>query len=87
VNRSVWFMERSDLEALRKVRDRVATGEAARVRKAARVTQTEVARTIGVSHAAVANWETGRRLPRGEAALRYGSLLDFLESRLTVGAP
>lgn len=62
------------------VRARLAArvGFGAAVRKAAGLTQAEVGREVGVTQMAVSRWESGERVPRGEAALRYGELLERL---------
>jgi DNA-binding transcriptional regulator YiaG len=52
-----------------------ADGTARKLREHARLTQAEVAEFAGVTAAAVAAWETGRRTPRGHAARLYGELL------------
>ncbi len=38
----------------------------------------EIARDVGVAVATVSRWETGKRRPRGSAAVRYGELLESL---------
>ena len=43
------------------------------------LTQGEVARAVGATPAAVSGWESGRRMPSGQMALRYARLLDDLE--------
>jgi DNA-binding transcriptional regulator YiaG len=68
-----------DLERLVAVRARCRTGEAAQLRTAAGLSQSDVARTLGVSPAAINRWERGPRSPSGTAALRYASLLEMLE--------
>jgi DNA-binding transcriptional regulator YiaG len=57
------------------------TGEAARIRKAAGLSQAEVADEVGVTREAIAHWETGRRRPGGLPALRWARLLDDLSPR------
>jgi len=39
------------------------------------VSQSEIADETGVTASAIARWEGGSRLPRGEAALRYLDVL------------
>ncbi len=58
-----------------------ADGTARRVREDARLTQAEVAEMTGVTPAAVAAWEAGRRTPRGQPARRYGELLRRLAKK------
>ncbi len=55
-----------------------------RIREAAGVTKAEVARELGVSPAAVHNWEHGARQPRRGMAIAYRLVLDELQ---TVAAP
>ena len=58
-----------------------ADGTARRIRKDAHLTQADIADEIGVTAAAVAAWETGKRTPSGTAARRYGELLRRLAGR------
>jgi DNA-binding XRE family transcriptional regulator len=66
----------TDLLVKARLASRVGFGAA--VRKAAGLTQAEVGREVGVSQMAVSRWESGERVPRGEAARRYGELLERL---------
>ncbi|QIK76036.1 helix-turn-helix domain-containing protein [Nocardioides piscis] len=70
-----------DPVALARVRHLVASGTAKHVRVSAEVSQVEIAQAIGVTHAAISNWENGIRKPRGHAALRYLAVLDGLMGR------
>jgi DNA-binding transcriptional regulator YiaG len=54
-------------------------GTGRRLREAAMLTQAEVAEQCGVTPAAVAAWEAGRRTPSGRPARRYGILLRSLK--------
>jgi DNA-binding transcriptional regulator YiaG len=65
--------------ALASLRADVASGRARLIRERARVSQSEVGRAIGTTGSAIAHWEAGRRVPRGEAAIRYAQLLAELE--------
>jgi DNA-binding transcriptional regulator YiaG len=56
-----------------------ADGTARKIREQALLTQSEVAEQIGVTPAAVAAWESGRRTPSGLPARRYGELLRKLQ--------
>lgn len=56
----------------------IASGEALRVRLAARLSRPELARDIGCDPAAIARWESGDRRPRGEYALQYHHVLQRL---------
>ena len=59
----------------------VASGAPRSIREAAHLSLDEVAASVGVSASAVCRWELGQRLPRGDAALRYGRLLRRLMER------
>lgn len=52
------------------------SGAARAVRESAGLSLAEVAAECAVTKSAVHRWETGQRAPRGEAALRYLTLLD-----------
>jgi DNA-binding transcriptional regulator YiaG len=67
-----------DLLRLARVRELAASGEARRLRETRRVTQSEIARAIGVQPAAVSRWEAGTRRPAGMAGLAYEALLAAL---------
>jgi DNA-binding transcriptional regulator YiaG len=70
-----------DLELLTRVRELAASGEARRLRKAARLSQPEVAAACGTTPSAVSRWERGRRTPRGAAARRYAAIIVGLAKR------
>lgn len=59
--------------ARRVIRDTPAV--ARDLRRQSALSLAEVGRALGVSHAAVHRWETGRRIPRGDLAVRYLDLL------------
>lgn len=63
---------------LARVNELLQSGEAANVRRRAGVTQSQVARTIGVRPATVCRWEKGERTPTSRSAVRLGALLDDL---------
>jgi DNA-binding transcriptional regulator YiaG len=65
-------------EKLQALRARTASGEARKIREAARLSLNDIARSVGTHYSTIARWESGERLPRGEAALRYAALLDRL---------
>jgi DNA-binding transcriptional regulator YiaG len=65
---------------LAEARRLLRSGEARDIRLRAGLSQTEVARSVGVTAGAVSRWETGSRRPVGEAAVRYARLLADLES-------
>jgi DNA-binding transcriptional regulator YiaG len=74
-------MTRRDLALLARTRDHCRTGRARAIREASGLTQAEIASPCNVTAGAIYHWETGGRVPRGEAALRYGRLLRDLEKR------
>jgi transcriptional regulator with XRE-family HTH domain len=61
-----------------RARRAVQDGRARSVREAAGLSQHEVGAVVRVTAAAVSRWESGVRLPRGEAAIRYAKFLDRL---------
>lgn len=61
--------------ALAQMRADVLSGRARELRELAHLTQAEVARAVRVTQSAVAQWEAGRRLPRGKPAARYADFL------------
>jgi transcriptional regulator with XRE-family HTH domain len=71
-------MTTKDLQRLTVVRRLAASGEARRRREAAGISLAELAEHCGVDASSVWRWERGVRRPRGDAALRYGRLLDLL---------
>lgn len=74
------FAARHETEALReRTRSRMASGEAARIRVAAKVTRTAMAEILGCSHTAIAKWEANEgRIQTGQI-LSYGRILDALD--------
>lgn len=68
----------TETEQIARVRELIATGAARRIREAARLSLAEMAKPCHVTASAVWRWEQGKRMPRGEAALRYAALLDGL---------
>jgi transcriptional regulator with XRE-family HTH domain len=71
----------TDLVRLADVRAIAESGTARSLRLAAGLSLAEVAEHVGVSPVTVYRWEVGDRRPRGEAALRYGRLLEALADR------
>lgn len=68
-----------DTILLAQVRSWCRNGRARAIRKAAAMTQPELARACGVDYSTVSSWETGRRVPRhGTGAMTYARLLALL---------
>lgn len=76
-------MTPTEATLLVEVRDAVATGRAARVRRDARLRLAEMAELVDVPVPTLAAWESGRRMPTGAAALRYARALTHLVEQLT----
>jgi len=68
------------LQRLAAVRRLCATGEARQIRESSKLSLSEVADDVAVTPTAIWGWETGSRKPRGDAALRYGEVLDSLRA-------
>lgn len=73
-------MQLNDLLALTLMRRALASGEAKELRIDARLSRAEVAELLGVTPEAVMKWELGERVPRGQPARSYASLLVSLRS-------
>jgi DNA-binding XRE family transcriptional regulator len=58
-----------------RVRALCRNGLARKIRRAAGATLDELGRDVGVTANCIWLWETGRRSPRGEAAITYGTVL------------
>jgi len=82
---TIGVMDQSETLILVKARKYALDGTGARVRKAANLSQYEVAKVIGRSNVCVHRWEKGEHQPHGEAALRWVALIDALSEQ--VGAP
>lgn len=67
-----------DLETLTRVRGLVASGAARSLRRSAGLTVKEVAQASGVNWRTIYRYEGAEVVPRGQAALRYGRLLEHL---------
>jgi transcriptional regulator with XRE-family HTH domain len=65
--------------ALARLRADMVSGRARKVREGARLSQAEAAEAVGVRQSRLADWESGRRSPRGDAAMAYAALLERLE--------
>ena len=68
-----------DVVALAQARTLARSGRAKAIRERAGITRDEVARCIGVSAVTIWRWEHARRVPRGEPAIAWLSLLTELE--------
>jgi DNA-binding transcriptional regulator YiaG len=68
----------SQVEALARLRVMCASGDAERVRKAARITVPEAARACGVHRMTIYRWEHGEFRATGPEAIAYLRLLDRL---------
>lgn len=68
----------NELQELAWVRQALLSGKARRIREASRLTTGEAAAAIQVTAVTVWRWENGHRVPRRDAALRYGQLLRTL---------
>jgi transcriptional regulator with XRE-family HTH domain len=64
--------------ALSRARRMAKSGEAARLRRAAHLTQRDIAEECGVVAGTVAGWETGRLRPGYHAGRRYAEVLQQL---------
>lgn len=77
-------MTARELLLLARVRRLAKVGEAKLLREQAGLSLHEIASAVDVSVTCIWRWENGRRSPQGDAALRYGALLDQL-APLTAG--
>jgi transcriptional regulator with XRE-family HTH domain len=68
-------MKSTEMTLIAEARDAVETGRAAELRKAARLSQPEVARAARISEAAIYRYEARKRVPHGSAAVRYARVL------------
>lgn len=75
-------MAMGELALIIEARDAARSGRAARLRRAAGVSQSELAAAVGVTPSAISRWESGRRYPRAEAAAAYARALRTLASEI-----
>ncbi|WP_414720617.1 helix-turn-helix domain-containing protein [Streptomyces sp.] len=68
------------------LRAAISTGETRELRVAARLSISELAAACGVDQSTLWRWEQGKRLPRGDRALRYADLVDSLRKRIRESA-
>lgn len=73
-------MTEHDLLLLCQLREDTKSGHARQARVTAGLSQAEIADVAGVHQTTIALWESGRRRPRGAAALRYAHLLHRLSA-------
>jgi transcriptional regulator with XRE-family HTH domain len=71
-------LQRHDIELLVRLRRWCQDGTARSIRKAARLSQRELAEALGTDGGTLSHWETGRRVPRSERAIAYAKRLDRL---------
>lgn len=64
------------------LRAAISTGETRQIRVAARLSISEMADACGVDQSTLWRWEQGKRLPRGEHALRYADVIDSLRTQV-----
>jgi DNA-binding transcriptional regulator YiaG len=74
-------MDMEQILLLAATRLRTRDGTAKAIRERAGLSASEVARLLGVSQPTVSNWENGKRVPRGEPAMKYAELLIELDRR------
>ena len=74
--------QRREVELLVTARDAGRSGRGRELREAASLSQTEAASFCDVTAATISLWESGKRRPTGEAASRYGQLLELVEAIL-----
>jgi DNA-binding transcriptional regulator YiaG len=74
-------LQAEDLPQLARVRSLTRSGAAKSIRLGAKLSLGEVARAIEVTPATVLRWERGERVPTGDKALRYLTVLEGLISR------
>lgn len=73
-----------DLTAVRAL---ARSGRARELRLAAGLSLAELAAAIGVAAPTIHRWEIAARRPHGNAAIRYGAVLDALERAVNDGTP
>ncbi len=76
----------SEVRAIRRGREIVASDEMRRVREACGLNRMELGRLIGVKVGTIITWERDRRIPRAEYAIRIADVIDEL-SRVAVDQP
>lgn len=74
------------VELVIEAREAARTGRGAAIREAAGLSRGELARFAGLNDATVSRYESGRRVPRGDAAVRYARILRRLEAVMAARA-
>lgn len=68
------------------LRAAISRGETRQLREAARLSISEMAAACGVDQSTLWRWEMGKRLPRGEHAIRYADVLDSLRGQVVTNS-
>jgi DNA-binding transcriptional regulator YiaG len=84
--RTMPVMSTEDLKLLVEARAATHTGAAVKVRRAARLSQGELARAAGINPGTLSRWESLERQPTGPAAVRYARVLRALAGAAAVDA-
>ncbi len=71
--------ELEDLRSVALLRQLVREGRVRQFRESAGATQAELAAAVGCTPSAIAQYEAGRRVPRGGIARRYAAALAALQ--------
>jgi DNA-binding transcriptional regulator YiaG len=66
-------MTKPSLHEITLARDLARSGAGRAIRKHARLSHREVAQVVGASASSVYRWETGERVPRSAAGLRWAA--------------
>ncbi len=77
-------MSKSDLALLIEGRLAAGSGRGKRLREAAGLNQSDLARLASVSPAAVNRWEAGERVPTGPSAIAYAKALRAIAQEMAV---
>ncbi|WP_372411839.1 helix-turn-helix domain-containing protein [Streptomyces luteireticuli] len=78
-------VNRTEINSLSRVRASAFSGQARQTRLSAHLSLSELAKVCGVDASTVWRWEQGKRVPRGEPALRYARVLDTLAHAQAAG--
>lgn len=65
-------------ELIERCRERIASGEARRLRGLANLRQRDIAEQLGCAISTVCGYEAGKSNPRGDLGVAYAELLDRL---------